>query len=29
MQPATNTTIAGAVSVAYGDNYFVYIGSDQ
>lgn len=29
MQPATNTTIAGAVSVAYGDNYFAYIGSDQ
>jgi hypothetical protein len=28
MQPATNTTIAGAVSVAYGDNYFAYIGSD-
>jgi Fungal fucose-specific lectin len=29
MQPATNTTIAGALSVAYSKYYFAYIGSDQ
>lgn len=29
MQPATNTTIAGTVSVAYSKYYFAYIGSDQ
>jgi hypothetical protein len=29
MQPATNTTIAGALSVSYSKYYFAYIGSDQ
>ena len=29
MQSATNTTIAGALSVAYSKYYFAYIGSDQ
>jgi hypothetical protein len=29
MQPATSTTIAGAVDVFHNDYYFAYIGSDQ